>query len=114
MAYSQVCYLDCAFNGCSEYKEPIRQNEQSGHCHQEKKEPVSPERNEAPGCPSHAELSALMTSTLASVKIFNLDLHTEAAPLASDIILIHPPDKPAPGTDNIPLRPPPKHSVLRI
>lgn len=114
LSYSQVCILDCSFNEGSKNKSVSRQNEQPGHCHQKRSEPVSPERKRSSGCPSHAELSALMTSALAAVKISNGDLQAEAEPLRGNLVLILSPDRPTPEASDMPLRAPPTHPVLRI
>jgi hypothetical protein len=113
-SFSQVCALNCSFNGCSEPKKASRQNERPGHCHQSESQPGPDEPHKSSGCPSHAELSALMSSTLTLVKPLHLNLYVQAASPTADLALIFPPDKMLLKTDSAPFRAPPIHSVLRI
>ncbi|HEX5733184.1 MAG TPA: hypothetical protein VF131_10140 [Blastocatellia bacterium] len=117
--YSQVCALNCTVYGCPTPARATEKSDQPGHCHQQQSEPEptksdNKEPDNQPDCPAHAELSALMSSTLITVGTYNLSLH--APEVAPEIILITTrfagESRFAP--DQSPFRAPPTHSILRI
>lgn len=112
LLYSQVCYLDCAFHGCSQ-RNKVVQSEKSGPCHQEP-ESSRPEPDGPPDCPAHAELSALNGSRPALGQGLHFTLHAEASPATYRFIIRYSPDELLLKPDDGPFRPPPNHSVLRI
>jgi hypothetical protein len=114
LLYSQVCDLNCTFYGCRLPQGATEQSDQTGHCHEQQPQPAPSEPdNSKPDCPSHSELSALISSTIISVGAFNLSLHAAMPPssvdtaiLSTDVLLVR--------LDQIPFRAPPTHSILRI
>jgi hypothetical protein len=113
-SFAQVCALNCSFNGCLEPKKASHQNGQPGHCHQSEPQPGPREPDKSSGCPSHAELSALMSSTLTPVKLLHLNFYLQAGRPATGLALIFPPGRLLLKDDSTPFRAPPIDSVLRI
>ena len=112
--YSQVCALNCTVYGCVTPASASDKSDQPGHCHEQQSEPEPPKPDNQPDCPAHAELSALMSSTLITVGTFSLSLH--APPVTPEIGLVtaRPMGESLLRPDQTPFRAPPTYSILRI
>jgi hypothetical protein len=114
LSYSQVCYLNCAFYGCSQPESVERPAEQSGHCPQHQSEPEQREPDGSQECPSHAELSVLTSSRPVAIQGLYICPDLEISIPINSFITVPPPDASLIIPDDAPLRAPPTHSVLRI
>lgn len=112
--YSQVCALNCTVYGCLTPASATEKSDQVGHCHEQQSEPEPSKPDNQPDCPAHAELSALMSSTLITVGTFSLSLHAQAATPEIILITTRPVDESRLAPDLTPFKAPPTHSILRI
>ena len=112
--YSQVCALNCTVYGCLTAASATQQGDQAGHCHEQESEPVPSKPGDEPDCPAHAELSALISSTVITVGTFSLSLHAQAATPEIGLMATRPAGEPRLAPDQSPFRAPPAHSILRI
>lgn len=113
---SQICYFDCALNGCS-ISSPIRMPEESGehsHCHQQKQNPKPQNRNSSRECPGHFEAVAVPASFVTSTHFIQHPDSMVSPIIGPSLSLDSSPVEALIKTGQTPDRSPPIHSVLRI